>query len=293
MFCGNCGTEINEGELFCGNCGTRIEIPQIEQISEFHSPNVSVNDMTNTDLEVQPSEDTKNSETSQLYQIISEKNNETARLASDIELIIHERNQANEKLRLLQNTAGKLKGWLIAFIVLFVGTVLFGIYQYNTVQSQSYQISSLTNRNNNLTSKNNELTTQLNNVIKNMNVRIDSLLIGNSDKNSNWLTFPGGKLYANQMRYLRPEVTLTSFIPGNLTFYIKKIRPDGSVVIDDVGTNSGFSYSDTINVRQGDNQKFVLTGWGNESSSSYTTGTWEVEIWYNGVCLKSQEVILN
>jgi hypothetical protein len=110
---------------------------------------------------------------------------------------------------------------------------------------------------------------------------ITSLKVGNVDNDGKWITNAGNTLYSSQMRYLKPVVTYDATYTGKDTFFVKIIRPNGAIFRNASVSPSGFTFSDEYQVNRGSDQTLYLSGWGNNTSSSYQAGEWTVEIWYN------------
>ncbi|MDR0377643.1 MAG: hypothetical protein LBH70_07610 [Spirochaetaceae bacterium] len=143
------------------------------------------------------------------------------------------------------------------------------------------------------------LTTRYNNLLNDYNksksiwvVNAASLKAGNSDRNNNWITNPGGRLNARDIRYLKPSLTLDSLVSGDRTFYVKIIGPDGAIDRNSSVSPEGYSYSSTRSVYIGKNQTVDLGGWGNADQSYYAAGTYTIEVWYDGVQLIAGKVTL-
>jgi hypothetical protein len=78
-----------------------------------------------------------------------------------------------------------------------------------------------------------------------------------------------------------------------MTFYVKILRPNGSLMNNTSTSPNGYTNSSKANVTSGNNQKLSLSGWGNNDSSAFEAGEWTVEVWWEGVCLKSEKVRIN
>jgi hypothetical protein len=121
-------------------------------------------------------------------------------------------------------------------------------------------------------------------------VNVTAIKVGNS-AGGRWLTYPGGTLYASQMRYLNPVITYNSLIAEETTFYIRIIQPDGSLKRNSDISPVGYTYSSKKRVSRGNGQTLELSGWGNSEVSTYKAGQWTVEVWYKDVCLRSKVTI--
>jgi hypothetical protein len=190
-----------------------------------------------------------------------------------------------------------LKVWLIALIVISIAAIIsliVGVTQYNTLMDEHNTLYDTSqNELNRLNSRYNALQSDYDFVLANNGpIRIDTLTVGNWNNNA-WITQPGGTLYASRMRYLSPRIVYTSVASTSGTFYVKIIQPNAAIFRNSSTSPQGYSYSSERYISRGENQTLDLSGWGNGDSSSYWPGTWTVEVWYKGVCLKSEKVRLN
>ena len=122
-------------------------------------------------------------------------------------------------------------------------------------------------------------------------IDVASIRVGNWGNNG-WITEPGGRLTAAQMRYLRPQITVNSLISGNVTFQVKVVHPDGRISTN-ANSAPGYSYSSSHTVSRTQNQVINLMNWGFDTQNTYfRTGPYTVEVYYNNVLLRSQRVTL-
>jgi hypothetical protein len=121
---------------------------------------------------------------------------------------------------------------------------------------------------------------------------ITSLKVGNVDNDGKWLTNAGNTLYSSQMRYLTPVVTYDATYNGKGTLFVKIIQSNGAIFRNASKSPSGFTFSYEFQVNHGSNQTLNLSGWGNNTSSSYQAGEWTVEIWYNNRRLWSEKITI-
>lgn len=167
--------------------------------------------------------------------------------------------------------------------------------QINTLEeknkSQLSQFNTIQGENNSLQHKFNELQEQHNASKKIWFFNIDSIKIGNS--NNGWLNQPGERLTASNIRYLSPSTSISSKTGGSMTFHIKFFTPSSVLFRNEKTSPPGYTYSHTVNLKQGYNENVFLSGWGNAERSSYSPGNWRVEIWYEGICAGVTTVTLN
>jgi RNA polymerase subunit RPABC4/transcription elongation factor Spt4 len=120
-----------------------------------------------------------------------------------------------------------------------------------------------------------------------------SIKVGNKTADGTWLTNAGGSLSSSNMRFFTPVITYNAAVSWEMTFYVKIVRPNGSLMDNASTSPKGYSYSSKKKVSVGSNQTLELTGWGNNDRSNYEAGEWTVEVWYNNARLRSEKVRIN
>lgn len=89
--------------------------------------------------------------------------------------------------------------------------------------------------------------------------------------------------------YLCPVIDYVGFKSlNNKTFYVKFYDSWGNL-IQGKSSPSNYSYYQTININQGIQTNVSVGGWGSDKKGHWTTGTYTVEIWYQGKCLKTKD----
>jgi hypothetical protein len=119
---------------------------------------------------------------------------------------------------------------------------------------------------------------------------VNSAKVGNWT--NRWITQPGEKLNAKDIRYLMPVITYNTLVNGEFTIFVKIINPNGTVKRNATTSPAGYSYSTKGNILIGKENSFTLSGWGNDNKSTYSAGEYTVEVWCEGVCLRSEKVQL-
>jgi hypothetical protein len=94
------------------------------------------------------------------------------------------------------------------------------------------------------------------------------------------------------MRFFNPVITVDSLTRGEITFYIKIFNQWGGLVRNQETSPEGYTKSKTTQISQGKNQAIDLDGWGSAEGGFYSAGEWTAEVWYNGVCLRSEKVTI-
>jgi ribosomal protein S26 len=192
----------------------------------------------------------------------------------------------------LKKKIKKVKYGLIAAIVLGIIctaiSVIVGYVNYGIVGGL---YDKLLLENDSLLSEKNLLSAENAKIRNLLNIEITSIKAGNQNE-VNWLSRPGETLSSARMRYFTPVIYYNSKVSVNVTFYIKIISPNGRLSNNSSISPSGYTYSTTEQINSGSNQSLIITGWGNNESSSYVSGYWTVEVWYNNVCLKSEKIYI-
>jgi len=277
-YCKNCGKELQEEWKTCPYCSTPVANNVCskcgKELQEGWSscPYCSTEDAANAEAQVPITQgDESNIENTQLK-----------RQLTQVDEVNIENTQLKKKLK-------KIKYGLIAAIVLgIICTVIFIILLSDKSKQYDYKIKQYDE----LSSKYNLLSSENYKIRNLLNIEITSIKAGNSDKDNNWFTKPGERLSSAKMRYLSPVIYYNSNVSGNVTFYVKIISPYGTLFNNPSISPSGYSYSTTVQINSGSNESLEIGGWGNATESTYSAGTWTVEVWYNNVCLKSERIVI-
>lgn len=121
------------------------------------------------------------------------------------------------------------------------------------------------------------------------NIKITKIEFANTDKSGEVIDEYGSTLYAKNIRFLTARVSFDWFedYQGEVNVNIKIISPYGKMDSSD-SSPKGFTLSGYI---RGYNQ-CVLTGWGNDTESTYERGTWKYEIWHKDRKIYAANVFL-
>lgn len=109
---------------------------------------------------------------------------------------------------------------------------------------------------------------------------INNVQIGNNDDYEKWITEPGNKLYASQIKHfgIAFDVDATNNFNENTTLYIKIIAP--RTFIQDTTLPSGFAAKWSHIIKSGSYNIFTSFFMKNSNFYSQQPGTWSIEIWY-------------
>ncbi len=119
-------------------------------------------------------------------------------------------------------------------------------------------------------------------------ISISKIEFCNEDYNNNIINSYGSKLEANDMKYLGPRMYITPHISTSksISLDIKIIKPNGTIM-QGKSSPTGYTFSDKITVNNY-SSSVTLKGYGNSTTSAFTAGTYQYEIWYNGNKLHSE-----
>lgn len=113
--------------------------------------------------------------------------------------------------------------------------------------------------------------------------------ITNTNYNGFVETKRGNVIYSSNTMYLCPVIDYVGFKSlNNKTFYVKFYDSWGNLS-QGKSSPSNYSYYQTININQGIQTNVSVGGWGSDKKGHWTTGTYKVEIWYQGKCLKTKD----
>jgi hypothetical protein len=182
----------------------------------------------------------------------------------------------------LENTKRGLAAVVVIGIGVLAGSIGIGINKYENISDRLYEVQSSYS----------ELQSSYSTALKNLRINISSMSAGNSTQNNQWITSPGERLNASEIRYLKPRIEYSAWGGGEVKLDTKIISPGGRLL---TGSSSpaGYTYSTTINISPGSSLMLDLLGYGNADQSSYYPGVWTVEIWYEGIRIYSAGVTLN
>ena len=112
-------------------------------------------------------------------------------------------------------------------------------------------------------------------------MEITGVKFGNVDDDGHIVDKYGAKLFASEVKYLKPQLSYKGLASNEktVTVYVKILKEDGSL---EKGSSSpeGFTYKQEITVKPGSNQTALLLGWGRNSGGSFSPGQYGFEIWY-------------
>ena len=94
----------------------------------------------------------------------------------------------------------------------------------------------------------------------------------------------GNTIYSSNTMYLKPKIYYTGLNAESITLDVKLINPNG-VLSTGSKSPDGYSFSYSVNVSKGTNS-VILSGWGGDDKGHWSSGTYRLEVWYRGVCLK-------
>lgn len=175
--------------------------------------------------------------------------------------------------------------WIL-FLLISVGLGVACTYLYYTKRNFSHWNTHLQDR-----------VLNLENEISNMisvypPFKIEKVEFGNTKHNLEIINDYGSRLFANQIRFLKPKLYYTGFNSGNsIVVQYKIFNPNGELVYNSSYSSTYTVDGNNITIFQGSNSIF-LKGWGNENYSIYSSGTYRCEIWCNDMCIKLVDFIL-
>ena len=108
---------------------------------------------------------------------------------------------------------------------------------------------------------------------------ISNILFGNCDKKGVMINPFGSNLYAEEMLYLKPQITYNSNQnTSNITLSIKIFGPDGKLLRSS-SSPVGFTYSCIVTLKSGTNIKLLLPAWGYGQEKRFMARDYRWELW--------------
>ena len=120
--------------------------------------------------------------------------------------------------------------------------------------------------------------------------KITNMQFSDQTKDCRIITGYGSKL-STGISYLTPRVTIQSgATPGKYEIGVKIIGPTGNIISRNNGKDV---YTTNLNINAG-STTIGISGWGNESKSTYNTpGTYHISIYYNGNCVYTTHLTID
>lgn len=124
-------------------------------------------------------------------------------------------------------------------------------------------------------------------------MEITGVKFGNVDNDNHIIDNYGNKLYASEMKYLKPQLTYKGLSTSEkeITLYVKILKEDGTLEKGD-SSPEGYTYKYDFTVKPGSNQTATLIGWGRNSGGSYSPGQYTFEIWYKDKAIYQDNIRL-
>lgn len=124
-------------------------------------------------------------------------------------------------------------------------------------------------------------------------MEISGVKFGNVDDDNHIIDNYGNKLYASEVKYLKPQLSYKGLSTSEkeVTLYVKILKEDGTL---EKGNSSpeGYTYKYDFTVKPGSNQTATLSGWGRNSGGSYSPGQYTFEIWYKDKAIYQDNIRL-
>lgn len=121
---------------------------------------------------------------------------------------------------------------------------------------------------------------------------ITEVKFGNTDGKGNTETNFGGTLYSSSSMYITPQIKAYGLKNQKTKIDVKIYDAYGMMKQGDSSPIES-TYADTIQVRNGEYETFVLKGWGNSSRGHWKRGRYKLEIWSQNKCLSRNYFYIN
>jgi hypothetical protein len=195
------------------------------------------------------------------------------------------RNLINEN-NSLKNQKAKKKSKTFIFLFIITIVTLFIVYSY-----MSYENMELSSQKERVYNEYMASEENFENSKKIWTINVVGMKVGNANEYNKWITQPGVQLKASEVRYLNPVFVYNSPTTCSMAFFIKIMDPNGEILINN-NSPDGYSYSRQYQIRKGNSIEFDPNGYGNAGGGIFYPGTWKIELWSEGFCLYSGEIIL-
>lgn len=93
----------------------------------------------------------------------------------------------------------------------------------------------------------------------------------------------GDRIYSSNTTYIYPKIDVFSLIEGKVKFYVKFYTPYRLSTSSTPGASpSGYSYSYDTYLCKFQKQTVYINGWGGKTKGHWKSGSYRIEVWYNG-----------
>lgn len=192
--------------------------------------------------------------------------------------------------------------WIVALLILCVILGVSLMSSNKEIDNKQYSNSTLEEKISSLEIDNNALVQKTSSIQKdkdNLSEKIDSisayyplviksLKIGNTYPDGIIETDFGNALYSSSAMFLKPQIEYIGLKNTSITLY-QKLYKDGILSRND-SSPEGFSAKSDIYIS--DPGVSALSAWGNQTKGFWPAGNYRYEIWYNDMCLKTENFIL-
>lgn len=149
-------------------------------------------------------------------------------------------------------------------------------------------IKDLSSTNSRLSSAQRELSDYKDKVGKHMPLVINNIELANYTANQGRVISDyGQRIYSNESRWVWFRINYDGIVSGTKNLHYKVYDQKGQLETCS-SSPSGYSWSSDIYIYGDNNNSVVLFGWGADNASTWSTGTYRIEIWYNDMCLKAK-----
>ena len=149
-------------------------------------------------------------------------------------------------------------------------------------------VDDLSSTNRRLSSVQSELSDYKDKVGKHMPLVINNIELANYTANQGRVISDyGQRIYSNESRWVWFRINYDGIVSGTKNLHYKIYDQKGQLETCS-SSPSGYSWSSDIYIYGDNNNSVVLFGWGADNASTWSTGTYRIEIWHNDMCLKSK-----
>lgn len=126
--------------------------------------------------------------------------------------------------------------------------------------------------------------------VDNGNLKFTKCEFANTNYDGDLLDSYGASLRASEMRYLTPCLYYGGLTKDRtVSMSVKIIKPDGEVMDGGAG---GYTYTTKVDLRAGSDNIVYVPGWGNNTQTSYSRGTYEVKFYVEDRLMYTGRVLL-
>ena len=122
-------------------------------------------------------------------------------------------------------------------------------------------------------------------------ITITDVNVGNVNREGEWITKPGDTIFSEETYYLKPQIQVISLQSADYTIRYKLYC--NGYLRENTKDNPGYTSSPwSGHLSSGIEKTIKMSGWGADRKGHWPAGDYKIEIWYEDICLKTKEFVI-